>query len=300
METKKKLMLGPLPEQKEDYSAYEETVVRWDRIIAAGLACLLLVALSLYYAFFQTSPHSSPKFAEDLSSENKGMIALEQTQENLVSETSTDDQTLSSAVDQADDVQTLETIEQSVIDKPERVNDKSIADEVLVARAEKTADKTGLNSDISIEAINEVLPATSSAPYDAAMQISIQAEQQPQQALAKLEILDGRIEAAVLSSNVANGVPGEPLLNTVSTGSEGIIKVAMFNEMLELKGETLYHEWYRNGRLQATVKIPVNVDGQKSYSSKFINKDMLGDWSVLVRDKTGKQFVTAEFKVVSD
>ncbi len=42
----RKLHLGPLPEQRDDYSQYEQTVIRWDRIgVMAGVTLLVVGGL---------------------------------------------------------------------------------------------------------------------------------------------------------------------------------------------------------------------------------------------------------------
>ena len=47
MTGKKKLNLGPLPEEL-DYSKYEETVTRWDRIIGVILLAIITLVLVVY------------------------------------------------------------------------------------------------------------------------------------------------------------------------------------------------------------------------------------------------------------
>jgi hypothetical protein len=49
---------------------------------------------------------------------------------------------------------------------------------------------------------------------------------------------------------------------------------------------------------QARVKIPVNIATQRSYSSKFINMLMLGEWQVKVVDDNAETYVLADFNVV--
>ena len=48
MSQKKKLVLGPLPEQKDDYSQYEESVTHWGRIIALLLIIVLIFSLVIF------------------------------------------------------------------------------------------------------------------------------------------------------------------------------------------------------------------------------------------------------------
>ena len=69
--------------------------------------------------------------------------------------------------------------------------------------------------------------------------------------------------------------------------------------MENLRGQNLFHYWYLNGEKHARVRVPVNHNQQRSSSSKFINKQMLGKWTVQVLDDQGKAYVEASFDVVN-
>ena len=78
----------------------------------------------------------------------------------------------------------------------------------------------------------------------------------------------------------------------------GLIKVMLHTEMHGLAGIRLYHEWSLDGKRQARVRVPVNTAKQTSYSSKFIDKHMLGLWQVKVLDDAGEAYVLADFEVI--
>ena len=98
--------------------------------------------------------------------------------------------------------------------------------------------------------------------------------------------------------NMDGGEPGEPVGYRIQMNDEGIIKLILFTEMDGLRGKTLHHEWYRGDARVARVRIPVNVDQQRSHSSKFINRQMLGVWRVKVVDEQGELYAEANFEVV--
>ena len=56
MTQKKKLVLGPLPEQLDDYSKYEESVTRWDRIIMALVVIAVVIGVSVYALLADDEP----------------------------------------------------------------------------------------------------------------------------------------------------------------------------------------------------------------------------------------------------
>lgn len=102
---------------------------------------------------------------------------------------------------------------------------------------------------------------------------------------------------AELTLSLKDGQPVAPLEYDVPMSAEGIIKVILFTEMKDLKGTTLFHDWYREEKRMARVKIPVNVSEQSSYSSKFINRQMTGEWTVKVADQRGELYAQANFRV---
>ncbi len=153
--------------------------------------------------------------------------------------------------------------------------------------SEATASK-----DLTAQEIN-TLPAT--AAGDASL-----AELPEESAVAKAPVrrLREGISRALLTLDLKDREPGEALGAQVAMNDEGIIKVILFTEMEGLRGKVLHHEWFRNEQRMARVRIPVNTETQRSHSSKFINRQMLGDWMVKVVDDKGDVYATAAFEVV--
>ena len=107
------------------------------------------------------------------------------------------------------------------------------------------------------------------------------------------------IRSATLASNVdAKRQPDHILGYEVPMNGEDLIKVVLHMQLQNIEGVTLYHEWHRGDKRYARVRIPVTSKEQGSYSSKFIDQHMTGDWSVQVRDEEGELYAMANFKVV--
>lgn len=107
------------------------------------------------------------------------------------------------------------------------------------------------------------------------------------------------IRAATLASSVdAQRQPHDVLGYEVPMNGENLIKVVLHTELQNIEGVTLYHEWHRGDKRYARVRIPVTSGEQGSFSSKFIDKHMTGEWSVRVRDEQGELYAMANFKVV--
>lgn len=107
------------------------------------------------------------------------------------------------------------------------------------------------------------------------------------------------IRSATLASNVdSTRQPDNILGYEVPMNGEDLIKVVLHMQLQNIEGVTLYHEWHRGDKRYARVRIPVTSKEQGSYSSKFIDQHMTGDWSVQVRDEQGELYAMANFKVV--
>lgn len=273
MSSKRKIALGPLPEQREDYSHYEESFVRWDRIVGFGL--LVLVVLLLLISLSTANKDDALDFDEaetplDSSIKEPKIAVIEKT------------------------------------DDPDSVKQASPKPEVTVPplgelKPEELAQL--VSTPKVVEEPKEIkAPAPEAKPLETDSDESVNAQPAvkiSEASPASVLIINSAIKEAVLSLSIKNDVPGEPLQHRVVMPESGLIKVILHTEMHGLRGATLYHHWYREGVRQAKVRIPVNVAKQKSYSSKFIDKHMLGAWQVKVLDASGELYILADFEVVS-
>ena len=51
-----------------------------------------------------------------------------------------------------------------------------------------------------------------------------------------------------------------------------------------MNGQQIYHRWVYNDKQVAELKLPVRSDRWRTYSSKAMPKQWLGDWAVEVLD----------------
>jgi len=264
----RKINVGILPEQKDDYSQFEEEEFRWDRIIPAGITLVLIIVFALYWLVVGSE---SPSTIEQKPSHKKNLDATTTT-------------TVKAAplviVKNEDKATELKEIPlKPTTTKPQSTNTKQI-EPVKVPANKVEAEQKNQADHVKaiIKPVAMVQTITQHSP---------------------VEILDTRIKKAQLSSNLEKGMPVDKLSSQVLMSQEGIIKVHLFTEMENLRGQYLLHDWYRNGERQARVKIPVNYDHQRSSSSKFINQQMLGTWTVKVIDEQGKHYIYASFEVIA-
>jgi hypothetical protein len=292
MSSRKKITIGPLPEQREDYSHYEESEIRWDRIIVVGIVVLLLIGGLVN--LFATDGDSAVEVSDNSKTEQK--VKVPSAVQVLPEQTNDTQKTAEETKVLVSDNRVIATDNKAtVIDNNVVVADKKTAPKVQENAApshQSTQDKP------SVAKVTEAKPPA----------VSTKAPEQPvlepkardkDLSPSSILITNSAIKEAILRLSTEKGLPGALVSHDIIMPSKGLVKVMLQTEMYGLKGTTLYHDWYRDGKRQARVKIPVNVAQQRSYSSKFIDKYMLGSWQVKVVDAAGEPYILADFDVIS-
>jgi len=249
---RKKLAVGSLPPQKDDYSQYEETKILWGRL-ALMFGGVFVLAFAGLHALF--SPVSDERVVSVMEQRRMAEQELLQSQK-----------------------------------APQENAVVASVQEVARLDEEETEDPVSEPQNLLENAALETTPSTRAAS------LKINQAVEPSSAVTTLH---PAIRAATLASDVdAQRQPRDVLGYEVFMNGEDIIKVVLHTELQNLQGVTLYHEWHRGDKRYARVKIPVNAEQQGSYSSKFINKQMTGEWSVQVRDEQGALYAMANFRVI--
>jgi len=314
MQKKTKLTIGPLPEQAEDYSQYEESVVRWDRIILLGVAGILLLGILIYYGFSSKDVSTDQKVTTSDQLESDSLTLSSPPVEPIKN----DVDILSMSAERPPINPVVNTVGEKADSQAASAGPvpAKIAPDTIVSKS--TASET-ITSENIVKAVKEVRGVKGRATSDSSdtanaldvvvsqeqvmlkqgLSKSRMAEPNSNQQAAEVLIVNSGISRAVLTTSLEGKIPGEPLGAKVALPTEGIMKVILFTEMKGIRGKTLYHEWYREGVRQARVKIPVNVDPQRSYSSKYINHQMLGKWQVKILDGQSEPYVLTDFEVIA-
>lgn len=248
---RKKLSLGPMPKQVDDYHVDEVLEVRWDRIVLVGVLALVLVVSVLWVALRPATDDraSSPPLVHQPGTSSQGEA-------------------------------------------------KQIVPEV------KEPENERMQSQDLVQAVNALpAPAAFIAPDVAAKPAAPVKTVQPvvvdlaREVAQMLVIHDARIvQARVLGVGTdfdSSKTPGK----RIAMPDTGIVKVELHTSMKALAGQVVAHRWLHNGKVLAKVSIPVTRDEQTSFSSKFINRQMLGDWQVKVTDAQDKVLAQADFTV---
>jgi hypothetical protein len=281
---KRKINVGLLPEQSEDYSRYEESELNWGRIIFAAVIVLIIVVFSIY---------SLLKSEEVPTNKLNSLSSIEQAPKNINTPTTPTiepkkAQLKTKATDPEAKPQPLTEVAEA---KTPKSVEAPLEKEITKKEASLLIEKVTTNSEV------ETILAPKTHQKKTSPQ-QTQAYVHPVKTVSPVKILDKRIKKAQLSSNLIKGLPIDSLSSQVHMSEEGIIRVHLYTEMEDLRGQNLFHHWYRNGEKQASVRVPVNHNHQRSSSSKFINKQMLGKWTVQVLNEEGKAYIEVNFEVV--
>lgn len=271
MSDKRKLNVGPLPTQDRDYSVYEQTDVLWGRI---SLVFLLVVAVvfGFFYALFgKDSDAGRIVSVIEQRDIDQSQLAKNLAEEPLVVTAQLDH------TKQADSVDDLPSAE---VSSEQQVSADALKPEPKVASVEVV--KSELSSTISN---NQTQTVTMNSRADVSL-------------ISPVTTLHPGIREAVLSSSVdRDDKPVDTLGYEVFMNGEDLIKVILYTEMEALGGQNLKHQWVRGDKVYATVKIPVRSDAQQSFSSKFIDRYMMGEWTVNVLDQNDELYARANFIV---
>ena len=278
MTQKKKINLSPLPQQTDDYSRYEETVTRWDRIVAVAVVFVVVIAVFAYLMLSDSDSADSVQSPRSMPMEAQEQIAEQQT-------SALNNETTVPSDKSKQLVASVEEIEPAISDEKNTVLTSEViskTNEVDAGLPEQHA-STVTSSEVSQQTLQNAKPKELIVKHEEAV----------------VGVVNKSITKAVLTLDLDENKPQEPIPYDLALPEEGIVKVILYTEMQGLKGKTLFHDWYRNGVRQARVKIPVLRNTQSSYSSKFINAQMLGEWQVKVLDSKAASYIEADFRVVA-
>lgn len=102
---------------------------------------------------------------------------------------------------------------------------------------------------------------------------------------------------ARLSTGIRNREPVDTAPELIPMNPEGLIRLFLFTELKDLKGESIHHDWYRDGQRVARVTMTPQLERLKAHSSKYINGNMRGNWRVEVIKDDGELLAETAFEV---
>jgi len=101
----------------------------------------------------------------------------------------------------------------------------------------------------------------------------------------------GRVERGVFTTAVVDREPRDSL-DTLSNRSR---EVFYFSEIRDAPGETITHRWEWGGKLMAEVSFDVGGPRWRVHSSKRLDPNWVGEWTVTVVDSAGRVLSSGSF-----
>lgn len=173
----------------------------------------------------------------------------------------------------------------------------------LVTEAERASvGSASLPSEPAAAGISKMKPAAAPAlPSDLVLPTEPEAgEEEARSTFSGLDLskADKRIGKAQFTSGLREYEPIDQIDQKMVLHESGVMRVYFFTELRNLKGKTVLHEWKRNGKTVATIRIRPYLSPMRASSSKFIDRRMGGDWTVTVKTATGQTLGVFPFEVI--
>lgn len=99
-------------------------------------------------------------------------------------------------------------------------------------------------------------------------------------------------------ANFTHGIENHEPVDAIVSISRRYENMYFFTELVGLKGEVIKHQWLHDGRKEAEVEFNVSSPRWRAYSSKKIESDSLGTWTVIVTNSKGLTLAKTSIIVV--
>lgn len=108
------------------------------------------------------------------------------------------------------------------------------------------------------------------------------------------------VSTLLLTSQLKDKNPTDQLDARITINGKELVKVYAYSELTNLKGERVFHDWYRGEKRVARVPVGVYLDEMRASSSKYIDQNMAGDWHMEITRANGEQLGRLDFRVESE
>lgn len=251
----------------KDDSEYEWNI---PAIIAAVIFIVSLISAGLYFfsseenvpAEFVTSPQNTVQapVPEQSSTET---ITEEIVAENVVIAKSDLESSRASNVESEP---VINTIIKEPSKEQEIINAPLVVEEEVVIEAVKAP-------------IEEVVEAVAVAPDSSAS-----------------PVFTDKVKRAQFTTGIEQREPVDLIEGVFPAKAEGLRQLYFFSELRNLKGHTIRHQWFHEGKLQSEIKFNVRGNRWRVNSSKRLNPAAMGDWEVKVVNEENETLLSKNFQ----
>ncbi|TBW50358.1 DUF2914 domain-containing protein [Marinobacter halodurans] len=296
--------------RRSDASGQEIVVYHWGRILGVFLVGVIVLAILGFLLWSWVSGSGATDNQSRLVAAGKVV-----TQEPAMPEPSTPTATENSAGEPMNGLpETVETVESPQTGSQPSDAQAELAEPGAPVSDDTQAETNAIPDETSATGTGMVLtrepepsviadPAQAPEPTDDTGSDNFAVEEPaPEPSIddgdSRVDITSDHLLRAQLTPAVDGHEPTTMLPSVVHMGDDDLIKVYYFNELKGLKGHTVYNDWYLGDKRVARVPIDAYLDQMRAFSSKNINRSMLGDWRVKTVTDEGDVLATGHFRVV--
>lgn len=110
-------------------------------------------------------------------------------------------------------------------------------------------------------------------------------------------IFDRRVIRASLNTAPRNNEPGDPIESPVMINDVAKIDVFYFSQIKNLQGQGFFHKWRKDGKLAFKKQFIAKSNNERLISSMKLTPKDVGEWQVMLVDKTDKVLSEVNFSV---
>lgn len=250
-------------DEPQSLTAQEEVIVLWDRIIAAVLLLALLGGLLFMALHYWRTTEKQPSSAQVSTPQ-------ELSPEPVNAEPAVVKDNLSLVA--GNHIPAKPETVPATFEEPAVTSDRSV-NSTAVGNAEEQGMTVPVAGNVSADA------ATSS---DALVYVHSES-----------------ILNAHLSTDMKNRIPQNDAPAELTVGSDQLLTVYFAVDIEGYRATPIFFSWYREDRRVARVRVRPKHDLTSTYSSKFIDRHMPGDWRVELTTESGETLAAAGFRVLA-
>ncbi|PPD49242.1 MAG: hypothetical protein CTY13_03740 [Methylobacter sp.] len=108
---------------------------------------------------------------------------------------------------------------------------------------------------------------------------------------------NNNVVRALVTGQISNKEPGKAISRLVIVDKTPA-SIYYFNELKQMNGQKVYHEWLKNNQLVSRHELIVAADNWRTSSHKLLSGSGEGEWQVRLIDQKGNVLHENKFKVI--
>ncbi|CAA9891856.1 conserved hypothetical protein [Candidatus Methylobacter favarea] len=111
-------------------------------------------------------------------------------------------------------------------------------------------------------------------------------------------IANKNVARALLTYKINNKEPVGEITTTVKVRRTQVTPVYYFTELIKMKGDKVYHQWFRNGKLVFSQVLIIAADRWRASSHKLLTYKDRGNWAVKLVNARKQLLNKKDFRVI--